>query len=89
MKDNEALRLHRQINTAEAAEFLGLVVRTLEKLRQKGGGPKYVRISAKCVRYRISDLLAWQTSLERAHTADVPDLPPQHRRRGGAPLEAA
>lgn len=82
MKDKtDPLSLHRQVTTIAAAEFLGIVPRTLEKLRQKGGGPRYVRFSAKCVRYRISDLLAWQASKVREHTSDIPESPPQHQYR--------
>lgn len=54
------LEHYRQIDTDAAAEWLSLSTRMLEKLRQTGNGPRFVRISQKCVRYRIVDLIAWQ-----------------------------
>lgn len=42
-----------------AANFLGLVPRTMQSWRQKGIGPAYVKISARCLRYSLSDLQAW------------------------------
>ena len=43
----------------EAAEFLGVTVRTMQSYRQRGGGPKFVRLSARAVRYRRRDLIAY------------------------------
>ena len=42
-----------------AAEFLNLTPRKMQKDRQVGGGPKFIRISARCVRYRRVDLREW------------------------------
>jgi len=39
----------------EAAELLKLSVRTMERLRVSGAGPKYLKIR-QSVRYRLSDL---------------------------------
>jgi excisionase family DNA binding protein len=44
------------LTTAEAAEILGVSTRTLEKWRMEGGGPKYVRLSPRCIRYRLREL---------------------------------
>lgn len=44
------------LNEKQAADFLGLKPRTLQAWRWAGGGPKYVRLSARAVRYRQSDL---------------------------------
>jgi len=63
--------LYRQVSTAEAADFLGLGARTLEKKRTRGGGPKYVAISRRCVRYRLKDLIDWQESKLRENTAQT------------------
>jgi predicted DNA-binding transcriptional regulator AlpA len=49
----------------QAAEILGIQPRTLDFWRQRGGvGPKFIRYSARCVRYRLSDLQAWIASRE-------------------------
>jgi predicted DNA-binding transcriptional regulator AlpA len=46
------------LTTPEAARFLHLSPRTLERLRWEGSGPRYCKIK-RSVRYRESDLLAW------------------------------
>jgi predicted DNA-binding transcriptional regulator AlpA len=55
---------------AEAAHILGLSPRTLEHFRISGGGPRYVSIGRRCVRYRRSDLTGWIDSRCRRHTSD-------------------
>lgn len=52
--------LLKQINTNQAAELLGVTPRKLELMRQHGNGPAFVRVSSKCVRYRIKDLISFQ-----------------------------
>jgi hypothetical protein len=46
------------INTAQAAFYIGLSQRTLEKMRVTGGGPKY-RKHGRYVRYHIDELDDW------------------------------
>ncbi len=58
------------INEREAGDFLGLSDRAMQKSRQIGGGPKYVFISARCLRYRRIDLKAWADSRMRSSTSD-------------------
>ena len=59
------------IDETEAAEFLGLVDRTLQKMRQRGGGPRFVRLSSRCVRYRRDDLRQWADARVRTSTSDT------------------
>jgi len=47
------------LTSGEAARFLRLEPRTLESWRGRGIGPKFVRYSARCVRYRLKDLHDW------------------------------
>jgi len=42
----------------DAAAFLRLSVRTLDRLRVEGGGPRYAKIR-KSIRYRQADLDHW------------------------------
>jgi hypothetical protein len=49
------------LNTAQAAAYLGLSVRLLERLRRKGKGPDYRRHS-RFIRYHVDDLAAWSKS---------------------------
>ena len=40
------------INEFEAAEHMGVKVGTMRKYRQSGNGPKFIRLSPRCIRYR-------------------------------------
>ena len=44
------------LNTSQASEYTGLAEATLEGLRTRGGGPRFVRYGRKAVRYLKSDL---------------------------------
>lgn len=59
------------LTTAQAAALLGLSPRTLGGLRLRGGGPRYVRLSARAVRYRREDLAAWIEAGVRTNTAEA------------------
>ena len=62
---------HSLINEKEGAKFLDLEPRTMQGLRQRGGGPKFIRISSRCIRYRRWDLRAWADTLMRSSTSDT------------------
>lgn len=49
----------RLMTTNEAAPMLGYAPRTLMRWRVERGGPPFVRIGGRVVRYRESDLVAW------------------------------
>lgn len=55
---------------AEAARLLNVSERTLEAWRYKGMGPKFLRISARCIRYRPQDILDWQENRLRRSTSE-------------------
>ena len=61
---------HELIPKGEAAHFLGLTERFLEVRRQQGGGPQYVAVSSRCIRYRRHDLKAWADARVRVSTSD-------------------
>ena len=54
----------RLLPTPQAAEFLGVSPRSMETWRWKGGGPPYLVLGTKMIRYRVSDLLAWAEAPE-------------------------
>ena len=54
--------LDRLINENEAALFLGYTVRALQNWRVRGGGPRFVKVSARSIRYRRRDLIEWAES---------------------------
>lgn len=58
------------IDEKEAAEYLDLTDRTLQKYRQTGGGPKFCRLSARSIKYRRHDLRIWSEAKLRASTSD-------------------
>lgn len=51
--------MNRLINEKEAAGFLGYSIRALQNWRYRGGGPDFVKVSRRSVRYRRKDLIAW------------------------------
>ena len=59
----------RYLRTPEAARFLGLSGRTLEKHRTYGTGPRYSKLGGRVV-YQIDDLQAWVTRGAKASTSD-------------------
>jgi len=59
----------------EAAGLLGFSVRTLQAWRVRGGGPQFVKVSARCVRYRQSDLDSWVEQRLRRSTSDRGEEP--------------
>jgi predicted DNA-binding transcriptional regulator AlpA len=58
------------LTTPQAADFIGLSDRTLERMRTEGLGPDY-RKHGRYVRYHIDDLQAWSTSHVMHCTHDV------------------
>jgi hypothetical protein len=59
----------RYLCTPEAARFLGLSYRTLEKHRCYGTGPTYLKLGGRVV-YSIDDLRAWASRGAQTSTAD-------------------
>lgn len=55
------------VDEQTAARLIGMTPRTLQEWRRTGTGPRYARISSRCVRYRIADLDTW--TAERTHTS--------------------
>ena len=42
-----------------AAQFLGLSARTLQRFRQEGTGPQFIRMGVRRLVYSRADLVAW------------------------------
>lgn len=59
----------RYLTSEEAAGFLCLSPRTLEKQRTNGGGPPY-RKFGRAVRYSMADLERWAEARTFAMTSD-------------------
>ncbi|WP_332769598.1 helix-turn-helix transcriptional regulator [Phenylobacterium sp.] len=59
----------RMLRTPEAARFLGLSGRTLEKHRTYGTGPSYKKIGGRVV-YAVGDLQTWADRGARTSTSE-------------------
>ena len=57
------------LSTREAADYLGLSSRTLDRYRVSGEGPVFHRFGGR-VRYLRADLDAWAATRRRASTSD-------------------
>lgn len=61
--------LDRLINEHEAARLLGYTVRALQNWRVRGGGPAFIKVSARSIRYRRRDLIDWIEKHRRFNTS--------------------
>ena len=57
------------LNTREAAAWLSLSPRTLDRYRVSGDGPAFHRFGGR-VRYLVADLEAWASARRRVSTSD-------------------
>jgi predicted DNA-binding transcriptional regulator AlpA len=60
----------RLLDVREAARRLGLSKSTLDKMRCAGTGPRFIRATARAVRYDPADLDAFANSRRRTSTMD-------------------
>lgn len=64
------LRERRYLSNAEAADFLKLSPRTLEKQRVIGGGPRFRKFGRRVV-YALEDLVTWAEARGCESTSDA------------------
>ena len=73
-KDHKEPTIERPLGNllkeTQAAEFLHFSTRALQNWRCRGGGPKFVRVSSRSVRYRLTDLIEWTTARLRSSTSE-------------------
>ncbi len=74
MKVSETIKpladdLDRLMDERDAADVLCYSVRALQNWRHRGGGPKFIKVSARSVRYRRRDLMDWIEARTVAHTS--------------------
>ncbi len=62
---------HSLINEDEAADFLDLTNRTMQAMRQRGDGPRFIRISSRCIRYTRALLKSYADDRVRESTSDA------------------
>jgi predicted DNA-binding transcriptional regulator AlpA len=63
------LRMTRLLTERDASQWLGLSVRTLQKWRLQGDGPKFLKLG-HAVRYDPADLQVYMDSVRRRSTSD-------------------
>ena len=62
------------INEREAGAFLGLTDRTMQSWRQRGGGPKFIRFSSRCIKYQRIILKGYAEERLRSSTSDLGEV---------------
>jgi len=61
--------LDKLVDEKAAAHFLNYSTRALQNWRVRGGGPPFVKVSSRSIRYRRRDLIAWTERLLRSNTS--------------------
>lgn len=59
------------VDETEAAAILCYSIRALQNWRHRGGGPLFVRVSSRSIRYRRSDLEKWVEDRIVANTSQT------------------
>ena len=71
---NQILRseeyLDQLLTETQAAEVLSFSVYALRNWRVRGGGPNFVKVSQRSVRYRRRDLNTWASKLLKNNTSE-------------------
>ncbi len=53
----------------EAAKLICYTQRALQNWRLRGGGPRYVKVSARSIRYQRRDVIEWIEARKRSYTS--------------------
>jgi hypothetical protein len=72
LRDNPTW-LDEAVTTAEASRILGVPACTLATWRSRGGGPPFLKLGGRAVRYQRRGLFEWLISRQRINTADRGD----------------
>lgn len=62
--------LDQLLTEAQAATFLNYSVYALRNWRVRGGGPSFVKVSSRSIRYRRRDLKTWSVERLRSNTSE-------------------
>lgn len=62
----------RVLRPREAASVIGLSLSTLNKMRLRGDGPRFVRLGSKSVGYPLTELRTWLDAGRRTSTSEAP-----------------
>ncbi len=70
MQTNSTASASRYLTNEEAAQFLKVSPRTLEKRRVQGGGPRFRKFGRRVI-YAIEDLESWANARTCESTSDA------------------
>ncbi len=59
-----------RMTTVQVAKVLGVKPQTVRLWRLRGDGPRYVRVAANRVMYRVADVEAWEASRVHSNTSE-------------------
>ena len=62
--------LDQLLTETEAASFLNYSIYALRNWRVRGGGPQFVKVSRRSIRYRRRDLKLWSVERLRSNTSE-------------------
>jgi len=80
-RDAQQVVADRRLDSQGAADYVGCSKSLIDKLRVKGGGPRYIALTNRRVLYEPADLDAWLESRKRGSTADTGRATPRRRTR--------
>lgn len=69
MTHNSSANAMTLLTEKEVAKMTTFSIRTLQSWRTRGEGPQFVKISARCVRYRAQDVEDWIQQCLRSSTS--------------------
>jgi len=65
--------LDEAVDTAEASRIVGCAIATLNTWRSRGGGPTFIKVGERAVRYQRRQLFQFLTERRRCNTSDLGD----------------
>jgi hypothetical protein len=65
----EGDHMDRLMTESQAAEILCYTVRALQNWRVRGGGPRFIKVSSRSIRYTPRDLQNWVDARKISNTA--------------------
>jgi phage terminase Nu1 subunit (DNA packaging protein) len=57
------------IDERDLSRMLGVSVRTVQAWRVKGGGPAYLKLNNRLIRYRVTGIKDWLAGQARSNTS--------------------
>jgi hypothetical protein len=61
----------QMLSESDAAQFIGYSKRALQNWRLRGGGPNFIQVSSRSIRYRRGDLIEWASARVRSSTSNT------------------